>query len=59
MDKKGAELSINTLIIVILAVVVLVILLFIFSSASREFAANIFAKLKTALGLWNATEIKP
>jgi hypothetical protein len=59
MDKKGAELSINTLIIIILAIIVLVILLFIFSSASREFAANIFAKLKMSLGLWNSTQIKP
>lgn len=59
MDKKGAELSINTIIVIILALLVLVVTIFIFSSAARQFAANIFAKLKTALGIWNATQPKP
>ncbi len=58
MNKKGVELSINTIIIIILAILVLIVILFIFSGAMRDFAANLFAKLKTALGLWNSTQIQ-
>ncbi len=57
MNKKGVELSINTLIIIIIAVLVLVIIVFIFSGAMRGFAADLFTKLKNALGLWNSTKI--
>lgn len=59
MNKKGAELSINTLIIIIIAVICLVILLFIFSGAARTFASTIFARLKQAIGFWDAAQIQP
>jgi len=58
-NKKGVELSINTIIIVILAILALIVILFIFSGAMREFAVSLFAKLKNALGLWDASKIKP
>jgi hypothetical protein len=56
-NKKGAELSVNTLIIIILAIIVLVVLLFIFSSAARQFAANIFTNLNIAMRDSNATQL--
>ena len=56
MNRKGVELSINTIVIVILVLIVLIVVLFIFSGAMRDFASNILAKLKTATGLWNATQ---
>ena len=59
MNKKGAELSINTLIIIILAIIVLVTMIFIFSSAARQFAAAIFTWLKNSLGMLNETPIAP
>lgn len=52
MNKKGVELPINTLIIIIIAIVALVIILFIFSETARQFAANIFARLRQAFGMW-------
>ncbi|MFA5084683.1 MAG: hypothetical protein WC475_04910 [Candidatus Paceibacterota bacterium] len=58
-NKRGAELSINTVVIVILAVIALVITIFIFSSSARQFAANIFSKLKFAMGIVNSTQINP
>lgn len=57
MNKKGVELSINTLIILLIAIICLVIVIFIFSSAARQFAGNIFARLKQAFGMW-PSEIK-
>lgn len=57
MNKKGVELSINTLVTIIIVVICLIIVLFIFSSAARQFAANIFARLKQAFGFWNATQM--
>lgn len=59
MNKKGAELQINTLITIILAILVLVILVFIFSSSARHFASTIFMKLKVAMGLINASQVSP
>ncbi len=58
MNKKGVELSINTIIIVILAVIALIVIIFIFSGAMRGFASDLFTKLKNALGLWNASQIQ-
>lgn len=55
-SKKGAELSINTVIIIILALVALVVILFIFSSSMREFASSIIGKLKNALGLFSSSQ---
>lgn len=57
INKKGAELSINTLIIIILAVIVLVTMIFIFSSSAKQFAATVFTWLKNSLGMWNETQI--
>jgi len=58
MNKKGIELSINTIIIIILAIIALIVIVFIFSRAMRQFAADLFTKLKNALGLWNANQIQ-
>ena len=56
-DKRGVELSINTMIIIILAIVALIVILFIFSSAARQFAASVFTNLKIALGMLNETHL--
>ncbi len=58
MNKRGVELGINTIIIIILTIIVLIVLLLIFSEAMRDFTADLFTKLKNALNLWNATQIK-
>lgn len=55
MEKKGVELSINTVIIVILAVLALVVLILIFTSSGRMFFSEIITKLKSALGLLDST----
>ena len=57
-NKKGIELSINTIIIIILALIALIVIVFIFSGAMRQVASNLMIKLKNALGLWNASQIK-
>ncbi len=59
MEKRGVELSINTIILVILAVLVLVITIMIFTSAGKTFFADIMEKLKLALGLLDSTQITP
>lgn len=55
MNKKGVTLSINTIVIIILAIIALIITVLIFSGAARQFAAAIMARLRAALGMWNAT----
>lgn len=59
MQKKGAELSINTIIILILLIIALVVLVLIFTGAMKGISSSIWTKIKNALGLWNASEIKP
>lgn len=57
MNKRGVELSINTIIVVILAVLVLVITIMIFTSAGKTFFADIMSKLKLAFGLLETTSL--
>ncbi|MEM4641264.1 MAG: hypothetical protein QXW65_01980 [Candidatus Pacearchaeota archaeon] len=59
MQKQGAELSINTIIVIILLIIALVILVLIFTGNMKDISSNIWSKIKSALGLWNASEIKP
>ena len=56
-SKRGAELSVNTLVIVIIAVLVLLVVSLIFSSAMRQIFVDIFNKIKSVLGLWEAAGI--
>lgn len=58
-SKKGAELSVNTIIIIILALIALIVFLIIFSSSMRQIVADIAVKIRSAFGLWNATSLKP
>jgi len=58
-NKKGVELSINTIIIIILAIIVLVVTIFIFSSSMRQVMADLMSKIKMGFGLWNSSQIKP
>ncbi|UZE93798.1 MAG: hypothetical protein IB618_03460 [Candidatus Pacearchaeota archaeon] len=57
-NKKAVGLSINTIVIIILAIIVLVVIVLIFSGAMRQFMSDLMAKLKNALGLWNATQVQ-
>lgn len=57
-NKRGAELSVNTLVIVILAVLVLLIVSLIFSSAMRQIFVDIFNMIKNVLGLWQASGVE-
>ncbi|MEM4153092.1 MAG: hypothetical protein QXK80_03190 [Candidatus Pacearchaeota archaeon] len=59
MNKKAAELSINTIIIIILALVALIVILLIFSGTMKEVIANLMTRIKITFGLWNETQIKP
>jgi cell division protein FtsN len=57
-SKRGAELSVNTLVIVIIAVLVLLVVSLIFSTAMRQIFVDIFNKIKSVLGLWEAAGIQ-
>ncbi|MEM4703136.1 MAG: hypothetical protein QXP53_01490 [Candidatus Pacearchaeota archaeon] len=59
MQKKGAELSINTIVIIIILIIVLVVVVLIFTGAMKGITGDIWSKIKNALGLWNSSELKP
>ncbi|MCS7134287.1 MAG: hypothetical protein NZ889_00285 [Candidatus Pacearchaeota archaeon] len=59
IKKKGVELSINTIVIIILLLIVLVILVLILTGAMKDISSSIWTKIKNALGLWNASQVKP
>ena len=60
MKKHGASLPINVIVIVIIALLVLTLILFFYSQATgKQIFPAIVEKIKIALGLWNATAIKP
>lgn len=58
MDKRGVELSVNTIIIITLALLALVITVLIFTGSMKTIIAEISAKIKQAFGLWNVTGMK-
>lgn len=58
-NKKGVELSINTIIILILALIALVVTLLIFSGSMRQIISSISSKIGSVFGLWNSSQIKP
>lgn len=58
MRNKNAALSIETIVIIILAVLVLLVVIFIFSSTMRQLFTGIFDKVKSVLGLWEASGIE-
>jgi hypothetical protein len=57
-NKKGVELSINTIIIIILAVIALVVLILILTGTMKNVIVEITSKLRYAFGLWNASQVK-
>lgn len=59
MNKKGVELSINTIVIIIIAIIALIVILLIFSGAMKGVFSELMAKIKNAFGLWNASKITP
>ncbi len=56
VSKRGVELSVNTIVIVILCIIVLVVLVLIFTGAFGKFGGDILYKIKSALGMLNATQ---
>jgi hypothetical protein len=58
-DKKGVELSMNTLVIIIILIIVLVVMILIFTGSMKGIESSLWVKIKNALGLWNASEMKP
>lgn len=58
-NKKGVELSINTIIIIILAIIVLIVIILILTGTMKNVIAEITSKIRYAFGLWNASQIKP
>jgi len=60
MERRAASLPINILITLIIALVVLAIVLFFYGMITgKHIFPAIIEKIKMALGLWNATGIKP
>lgn len=57
MNKKGVELSINTIILLILAIIAFIIMLLILTGNMKGIMASISTKVKQVLGLWNATKV--
>jgi len=57
-DKKAVSLSIETLVIIIVGVIALIIVLLIFSSGMRQVFADIFEKIRSALGLWKSAGVE-
>ncbi|MGB9707953.1 MAG: hypothetical protein ACPLXC_01330 [Candidatus Pacearchaeota archaeon] len=58
MNKRGVELSVNTIILIILALLALIITVLIFTGAMKTIIAEISSKISQAFGLWNATGAK-
>jgi len=57
MDKKGAELPINTLVIIIIALIILVIaIIFIQMATGKYIFPDIIEKIKNALGFFNQSK---
>lgn len=56
MNKKGVELSINTVIILILAILTLVVVILIFSSSEKTFFTEIGTRLKSVFTLFDASK---
>lgn len=57
INRKGVELSINTIILLILAIIAFIIMLLILTGNMKGIMASISAKVKQVLGLWNATKV--
>lgn len=58
--KKAQGLPVNTIILLILALVILVLVVIFYSMATgKSLFPAIMQKIKFALGMWNATAIKP
>ncbi|UCD21148.1 MAG: hypothetical protein JSW08_01215 [archaeon] len=58
-NKKGAELSINTVIIIIILLIALVILVLIFTGGMKSISSTIWDKIKSAITLWDAAGVNP
>jgi len=58
MSKKKANLSINTIVIIILLVIVLVVLVLILTGGMKSISGTLWQKIKSALNLWNASDVK-
>jgi hypothetical protein len=59
LNKRGAELSVNTIIIVVLAIIVLVVLILIFTGNMKPIIGGISDKISSIFGLWKDTSITP
>jgi len=60
MRRRAVSLPINTLIAIIIALIVLAVVLFFYGMVTgKQIFPAIIEKIKMALGLWNATGIKP
>ncbi|MEW6063557.1 MAG: hypothetical protein AB1571_04280 [Nanoarchaeota archaeon] len=58
MNKKGIELTFNTIITAILAIIVLVILVLIFTGTAGKVLSYFSSIAKDVLGLAEATQVK-
>jgi len=58
-NKKGSELSMSTIVIIIILIIVLVVVVLIFTGGMKGISTSIWDKIKSALGLWNASEVRP
>lgn len=57
MNKRGVELSINTIVIIIIAIIVLIVLILIFTGSMKDVIAELSAKIKSVFGLWKSSQI--
>lgn len=60
MRRRAVSLPVNTLVILIIALIVLATVLFFYGMITgKHIFPAIIEQIKRALGLWNATGIKP
>ncbi len=60
MRRRAASLPINILITLIIALIVLAVVLFFYGLVTgKHIFPAIIEQIKIALGLWNATGVKP
>lgn len=58
MDKRGVELTFNTIIVAILAIIVLIVLILIFTGTASKVLSIFTNTIKDVLGLSEATKVK-